>query len=170
MIFDILKRKWLHEEYLKYDARKQGRHLQWPQSLVIIVDTAYYQDASVYNNWLEQLHIAKEKITIIGLCKSVKKSLIQDMNLVDKGFLKIFGGVTDDNVATLLDRAVDLQINFFNKENLLLHYLARRTNAAFRVGFAHHSEETFDLGLEITANDTDILINEVVKYLKIITK
>ncbi len=170
MIFHILKRKWLHEEYKKYDALKEQRHVQWPQSLTIIVDTAYYQDANIFNGWLEQLNIVKDRVTIIGLCKSVKKSLVTNMHLVDKGFLRVFGGVSDTNIATLLDREVDLQINFFEKENMLLQYLARRTNAAFRVGFAHHSQETFDLGLDIAANDTDLLINEVVKYLKIITK
>lgn len=169
MIFSLLKRRWLREEFTKYDARKESRSISWPQSLVIIVNTNSNQDVSVFKDWYSKLNISFKEVTIIGRCKNVKKSLINDMHLVDGSFIKLFGGVTNNDLATTLDKPVDLQINFYDEEDTLMHYLSRRANAAFRVGFSHHSEETYDLSLNMPTNDPDLLIKEVTKYLKILT-
>jgi hypothetical protein len=169
MIFDLLKRRWLREEYLNYDARKEARLLKWPESLLVIVDTSKDQDVRVFKDWYRKLDITFKEVTIIGRCKNVKNSPVSDMDLVDGSFIKWFGGVTDMELAATLDRPVDLQINYFDEESMLTHYLARRANAAFRVGFSHHSEETYDLGLNMATNEPDTLIAEVTKYLKILT-
>jgi len=169
MIFDLLKRRWLREEYINYDARKEAKNLKWPVSLLIIVDTSKDQDVTVFKDWHHKLHISFKEVTIIGRCKSVKKSLVSDMDLVDRSFIKWFGGVADQDLAVTLDKPVDLQINYYDEEDTLMHYLARRANATFRVGFSHHSEETYDLSLNMATNDPDTLIAEITKYLKILT-
>ena len=169
MIFDILKRKWLREEYAKYDARKLERDIKWPQSLLVIVDTSKDQDVTVFEPWYQELGISFQEVTIIGRCKNVKKSLVSDMDLVDSSFIKWTGGVTNNELAAVLDNPVDLLVNYFDLEDTLTHYLARRANAAFKVGFSHHSEELYDLGLSMPTNEPDVLINEITKYLKILT-
>lgn len=170
MIFDLLKRRWLREEYAKYDTRKESRQLKWPESLLIIVDAEKDQDATLFNKWINLLGLNAQNVTIIGRCASTKKSLVTNMELVDSSFLKWNGGISNDEIATLLDKPVDLQLNYFDLEFTLTHYLARRCNGSFRVGYTHHSDTLYDLSLDIPTNEPDLFITETIKYLKILTQ
>lgn len=170
MNFNIFKRKWLRNEFEKMDQRDRQPVTAWPQSVLIIIDTKKDQDTTIFKHWCDFLAIKQERCTIIGRCKNVKNSLLTDLTLFDTKFMNWNGGVSDDNLSSLLDMPYDLQLNYYDLEDSLMHYIARRGNAAFKVGFSHHDEATYDMAINIPTNEEKLFITEVDKFLKIILK
>lgn len=168
MIFDVLKKRWLRKEFLKLENSSRERKLHMPKSLVIVFDANQVVDLKVFKEWAETLQIPVNNLTLLGFTKDAKKDVLDGATLFDKKLVKWSGGVSSLEFKEILERTYDLQINYYEKPSMMTRYVTFKLDSDFKVGYASHEEQSYDLAVNVPLTKQELFISEIAKYLKIL--
>ncbi|QJP35825.1 hypothetical protein F0365_16150 [Nonlabens sp. Ci31] len=168
MIFDILKQRWLRKEFYKLEHRSRDRQSHWPQSLVIVFDANNCTDVELFEKWCTGLQIPLKNLTLLGYTSDVRKKTLEGAMLFDDGAVKWFGGLKEGPLSELLTAHYDLQINYYEHPGQITTFVSRKLDANFKVGYATHEENTYDLAVNVPLTKQELFISEIAKYLKIL--
>ncbi|QMU65626.1 MAG: hypothetical protein GKR88_15955 [Flavobacteriaceae bacterium] len=80
------------------------------------------------------------------------------------------GCVIDEDLKSFLGKEFDVLITVFDQKNLYLEYTTLKSEAIFKVGIANINDSLFDLEIQTDFSDIHIYLNEVKKYLQILSK
>lgn len=169
MIFNGIKRRWLRKELQKLQKREDRPSIKWPESLVVIYDAQHVTSQQSFYDWATELGIKKEAVTLIAYVSDKKKTTITGAHIIDRKLIKWSGGITDLEIKKLLQKSVDLQINYFDHQNDLLEYVSLAMHSGFKVSYGNGDESLYDLSINVPLKDYKGFIKELQKYLKILT-
>ena len=170
MIFNRIKRRWLRKELRKIQNEQERPVIKWPQSLIVLYDAQQVTDLNFFYKWAQDLNIKKDAVTLVAYVADKKKSTIKEAHLIDRRLIKWSGGITDIEIKEMIKKKYDLQVNFFNDQNDFLEYISLALPSAFKVAYGSDKESLFDLSISVSLNDYNGFIQELKKYLKILTQ
>ena len=114
------------------------------KSIRVIIDKTLPVDENYFRNLLGGITDSKIYFTFIKFSYS-KENVSGEKYCYDKNHISLFGKFTDQ-LSKACRKKVDLQINFFNNDNLYLKWIAIRGECKLSFGF----------------RKTDIRINDVI--------
>ncbi|MGJ8684137.1 MAG: DUF6913 domain-containing protein [Nonlabens sp.] len=170
MIFNGIKRRWLRKELVKLQNEQQRPSIKWPQSLVVLFDAQETKNFEPFYKWAQEIGIKKESVTLIAYVNDKKKSTIKGAHLIDRKLIKWSGGITDLETKKLIEQSFDLQVNHFKTQNDLLEYLSLALPSSLKAAYGNGEQTSFDLAIGVKLNDYNGFIQELKKYLKILTQ
>lgn len=83
--------------------------------------------------------------------------------------ISFFGEFTEDLKRFCAQKA-DIQLNFFNKDDLYMNWVASKTQAKMQIGFLGADKRINDLIFDFDPKEKDIFEEELVKYLGVLKK
>jgi len=170
MIFNGIKRRWLRKELNKLQREQVRPSIKWPQSLVVLYDGEQVSDLQPFYKWARELGIKKDAVTFIAYVVDKKKSTVEHAHLIDNKLIKWSGGITAPETKKIIKKQYDLQINYFDEQNELLEYISVALPSAFKVAYGSDKESLFDLSISVPLKNHTGFIQELKKYLKILTQ
>ena len=99
-----------------------------------------------------------------------ENNAVQDYaNFFKKNDITFFGKFKNE-LSAFCSKKADLQINYFNKENIYLEWVACSLSKKMSVGFSKTNQAINDLILDIDPTNTELVKKEMVKYLTLLEK
>lgn len=82
------------------------------------------------------------------------------------GFFGEFSG----NLKRFCEHSADIQLNYFNSDNLYLNWIASKTQAKMGIGFLGADKRINDLIFDFDPKEKEVFERELIKYLGVLKK
>lgn len=169
MFLNGLKRKSiirkLQQENVNRSPITEGNKLR---SIGIVEGTIEQFDRKKVKDLCESLGVKDENVYFMSLVPKKAQgedgvaSLFCPKDIGWKGVFKT------PHLKKFSTRNLDLLISYYTEDQLALNAVSSLTKSKFKVGLKNDHYHTHDLILEVRTEETDVFIQEVVKYLKIL--
>ncbi len=168
MILKGLKRNAIKKSIDAYLKKRNSSSMSSLKTLAVLIDASYSFNQQSLLKLASELGVAPENLKIVGYKED--KELEEDKKIVyynDKSF-GVSGAMKNKSIQEFINKDYDVLINFYEEDKLELNYVAAASTAKIKVGFAEVDHRINDLIIGSTANDANLFINELKKYLKIL--
>ena len=136
------------------------------KSVRVVIDKTLPVDENYFRNLLGEITDSKIYFTFIKFSLSSENTLIEK-HCYDKNHINFFGNFTE-KLAKACKRKVDLQINFFDNNNLYLKWIAIKGEYKISFGFKKTDIRINDVIFDFLPLQTDIFKNEFRKYIRVL--
>ena len=136
------------------------------RSVRVVIDKTLPVDENYFRNLLGEITDSKIYFTFIKFSLSSENTLIEK-HCYDKNHINFFGNFTE-KLAKACKRKVDLQINFFDNNNLYLKWIAIKGEYKISFGFKKTDIRINDVIFDFLPLQTDIFKNEFRKYIRVL--
>ena len=136
------------------------------KSVRVVIDKTLPVDENYFRNLLGEITDSKIYFTFIKFSLSSENTLIEK-HCYDKNHINFFGNFTE-KLAKACKRKVDLQINFFDNNNLYLKWIAIKGEYNLSFGFKKTDIRINDVIFDFLPLQTDIFKNEFRKYIRVL--
>lgn len=136
----------------------------------IIFDENYFDEQSTMIASLGAAGILPEKIQVLVLKNKVKKSDNFGYPVFTPNDLSWRATFDKSEVREFADQEFDLLINYYDVEKSALLIVSHLSRARFKVGFSSIDKKLNHFMINSDANDHQIFMDELIKYLKILNK
>ena len=171
MFNTILKRFFLKKRVAK-KLQKQQPPLEQQKitTIGVIVDEAYFADATILVNEINKYGFKEEQIQVLVFRdKNKSKELIKEPFLTPRN-ISIMGEISKPEVLAFLENPFDLLINYYDISKFSLMILSIRSKANFKVGFDAIDKRVNHLIIKGEVENYKEYTAELFKYLKILNK
>lgn len=148
----------------KFEKRKNSEVLK---SISILLDHRLGVDKENFKKMGEVFKLPRQNIRVLTYYPYQKE--IDETNLHSSYTKKdisnwgAMNGVLDD----FCSYESDVLINYYDKNDIHLKYISSKANRKLSIGFESVDHAVNDLILDVKAENTDLFVNECIKYLKI---
>lgn len=168
-----LFRKFWHRRAARKSLQAAEKEKRLDQSFTIkrvrvILDTSLAIERQFFNDLAKTFGIPPVNISVFSF-KSKHEIEKEYADFFDPEEIDFFGRFEGD-LALLCEKEVDLQINYFNREDLYMGWISTSAKKKITVGFSGVDKRLNDLIFEIEPTDKELFQKELVKYLKILKK
>lgn len=122
----------------------------------------------------DNVGVKSSQLQIMGL-KELKSLMPENenesgghTNYFDEKMIKFSGKFVSPALQNFVSNDFDVLINFYEEDHYLLNVVAASSKAKFKVGFASVNNRINDLVIGTPAGNTNVFIQELKKYLKIL--
>ena len=136
------------------------------KSVRVVLDKNLPVDEFFFRNLLSEVTDTKIYFTFIKFSNS-KEELTIEKDYFDQNHITFFGNFTE-KLKQACKRKVDLQINFFDNDNLYFKWIAIKSNYKLSLGFKKPDIRINDVIFDFLPLETDIFKNELQKYVKVL--
>ena len=136
------------------------------KSVRVVIDKTLPVDENYFRNLLGEITDSKIYFTFIKFSHSNENTLTEK-HCYDKNHINFFGNFTE-KLAKACKRKVDLQINFFNNDNLYLKWIAIKSEYKLSFGFKKTDIRINDVIFDFLPLHTDTFKNEFRKYIRVL--
>jgi len=141
------------------------------KKLAVLIDARKDVDIFSIVKLADKLGVKSSQLKIMGY-KEVKAN-IEDQDgghtsYFDEKMVNYTGGFKSKSLNSFVNESYDVIINFYEEDHKIINLVAASSKAKFKVGFASVDNRINDLVIGTPANDTDLFIRELKKYLKIL--
>ena len=148
----------------KFENRKKTADLK---TISVLLDHRLGVDKEIFKKMGEVFELPQKNIRVLSYYPSQKNIDKTDLNSsYSKKDISNWGmvnGVLND----FCSYKSDVLINFYNSNDIHLKYISSKTNRKLSIGFESVDHAINDLIIDVKVEDTDVFLNECIKYLKI---
>ncbi|MCH1517590.1 MAG: hypothetical protein L7T62_03145 [Flavobacteriaceae bacterium] len=166
-------RKFWHRRAYAKDRKKAMAAKDLEQSfkvkkISVILDASLGINRDFFLDLAKQFSIPQTSISFLVFASgdNVDKEYVDFFN---KSEISFFGKFSDE-LSRFCAKEADLQINYFNEENLYFEWVASAAKKRLSVGFSKANHNINDLILDMDPKSTELVKKELVKYLRILKK
>ncbi len=152
----------LSQKEKRLDSDFKIRHVR------VLLDASLAIEQQFFNDLAKSFGIAPVNVSVFAFSATneIGEQYSHFFNPEDVGFFGQFEG----NLALLCAKEVDLQINYFDKEDLYMSWVGSSAKKKFSVGFAAADQRLNDLIFDFPPTEIDTFKVELVKYLTVLKK
>ena len=134
----------------------------------VILDSSLEIEQQFFNELAKAFGIPQVNITVFAFrgSKEIEK---QYAHFFDEAEVSYFGEFQGD-LALMCQKEVDLQINYFNKEDLYMEWVSAVAKKKLSAGFLGVNQHLNDIIFDFPPKDINTFKEELVKYLTILKK
>ncbi|MDO4728798.1 MAG: hypothetical protein Q4B43_07315 [Bacteroidota bacterium] len=136
----------------------------------ILVDQTTFDKTDKLIEKLIALGFRKETIKAMVLTKEKNYTNTSNIAFFRESDIKTSKRTNNGEINFFFENKIDLLINYYNDDNLLLKFMTALAEADFNVGFAFEKNNMNHLAIDVKTEDFSLFATEMVKYLKIIKK
>jgi hypothetical protein len=140
------------------------------QTVGILIDESYFNDRLGLISELIANNIQKDKIKVLVYKDKIKKNDVFDCPNFSLKNCNWIGDIDGVEVNDFVNRKFDLLISYYDIEKAALLNVTQRTKANFKVGFSTIDKRLNHFMIKTVAEDYQLFIAELFKYLKILNK
>ena len=173
MFLKGLKDKFKYKSGLKYLKEELKNPPEAPDrskgisSMGIIVDLDEFNQVEVFDDFLEDFGLRPNAIKVVGYKAFYDKNSPYATPIFSDKDLGWNGQIENSYALEFLSREYDLLINYYTKDNLMLHLMTIKTRSRINVGFADVDQTFNDLILHTDMEDFNTFKTELKKYLRV---
>lgn len=134
----------------------------------VILDTSYDIERQFFNELAKTFGIPPVNISVFAF-KENKTATTQYVDFFDPADIRYFGRFEGD-LALMCEKEVDLQINYYNREDLYMSWVSSQAKKKLSVGFSNADQRLNDIVFEIDPIEKEVFQEELVKYLTVLKK
>ncbi|MCK5443415.1 MAG: hypothetical protein KAJ23_16135 [Maribacter sp.] len=139
-------------------------------SIGCIVDLDSFEKSDLFFEFVDEYNLRPNAVKIIGYKSYYDKNSPYSTPVFSDKDLGWKGEIENSYALEFLSRDYDLLINYYDKENLLLHLMTVRTKARVKVGFKEVDQNLNDLILGLPLKDFKTFKLELKKYLRVLNE
>ncbi len=134
----------------------------------VVLDSSLEIEQEFFNSLAKAFGIPQVNITVFAFRGSndIEK---QYAHFFDPKKVSYFGQFQGDQ-ASILEKEVDLQINYFNRNDLYMEWVSAFAKKKFSAGFLGVDQRLNDIIFDFPPTDINTFKEELVKYLTILKK
>jgi len=168
----VFKQFW-HKRAYRKDLQKSLERKDLGQkfkikNINVILDASLPVDFHFFDEIAKILTVKKKAINVMTFMSTEHTQ--EEYSLVFDPKEVSFFGTFKGSLQTYCAQEVDLQINYFDTENLYMNWVASRTSSKLSVGFASVDRKINDIVFNFSPTDKELFKNELIKYLKILKR
>lgn len=141
------------------------------KNLGVLIDARKDVDIFSIVKLADKIGVKSSQLQIMGY-KDLKAQIEDDhvgkTNYFDEKMVNYSGGFKSNSLNGFVKEPFDVLINFYEEDHKVINLVAASSKAKFKVGFAAVDNRINDLVIGTPANNTDLFIKELKKYLKIL--
>ena len=168
----MLKRFWHHRAYKKRLAEViSSKSLAKPHrvnKVRVLLDANLAIEKQFFIDLAKSFSIPPVNISVF-VFRSGNAIEDQYSDFFNPEDIRFFGRFEGD-LASICSKEVDLQINYFNRANLHMEWVAVTAKHKMSVGFSNVEQQINDLIFDFSPTDKHVFKEELVKYLTILKK
>ena len=134
----------------------------------VILDTSIEIEQQFFNDLAKSFGIPLVNITVFAF-RASKELEKQYAHFFDPKEVSYFGQFQGDQ-ALMLEKEVDLQINYFNRNDLYMDWASAFAKKKLSAGFLGVDQRLNDIIFDFSPTDKNTFKEELVKYLTILKK
>lgn len=170
MFLKIFRNNHYKKTIKKFLMRNKMPSTEIIKNVRILVDEATFDKTEKLIEKLVSIGFRKETIKAMVLTK--ERSYINTSNVaffreVD---IKTSKRTSNGEINFFFENKIDLLINYYKDDNLLLRFMTALADADLNVGFASEENNMNHLAIDVKPEEFLLFATEMVKYLKIINK
>ncbi len=139
--------------------------------LAVLIDARKDIDVFSIVKLADKLGVKSNQLQIMGF-KDLKANIEEQdgghTHYFDEKMVNYSGGFKSKSLNGFVEKSYDVLINFYEEDHKVMNLVAASSKAKFKVGFASVDNRINDLVIGTPANNTDLFISELKKYLKIL--
>ncbi len=132
----------------------------------ILIDEKLDIPPSFFSELSNALNVKEKNVSFMTF--PIKNKKIQDSSSVFNRNEVSFFGKFSSGLLVFCEKEVDLQLNFFNEQNLYPHWVACVSKKKLSIGFTGADNSINDLIFDFPPTSKDEVKTELIKYLKIL--
>ena len=136
------------------------------KSVRVVIDKTLPVNEIYFRNLLGEITDSKIYFTFIKFSHS-NENILSEKHCYNKKHINFFGNFTE-KLAKACKRKVDLQINFFNNDNLYLKWIAIKSEYKLSFGFKKTDIRINDVIFDFLPLEMDTFKNEFRKYIRVL--
>jgi hypothetical protein len=136
----------------------------------IIFDESYFYEKEALVGELVANGIPESNVEMLVFKNKIKKNEIFDYPVFSNKDLSWRATFSKSEVRNFIDRDFDLLINYYDTEKSALMIVSNLSKAKFKVGFASVDNKLNHFMINTTAENYQVFMEELFKYLKILNK
>ncbi len=140
------------------------------RSLGVIVDLDEGDKAEQFFELVEDFKLRPNALKIIGYKSYYDKNSPYATPVFSDKDLGWKGQIENSYALEFLSREYDLLINYYTKDNLMLHLMTIKSKARIKVGFAEVDSSFNDLIISSDIKDFELFKQELKKYLRVLNE
>ena len=168
----MFKKFWHNRAYRK-DLKKSLEAKVLDQafkikSVNVLLDALQPINAAFFDALAKSLNVSKKEVhfLVFNADEQLRQDYSHHFDLQEVSFFGSF----NENLQSYCSKKVDLQINYFDTEDLYMNWVACKTSHKLSIGFAVVDQRINDIIFDFPAKNTELFKNELIKYLKILKK
>ena len=132
----------------------------------VLLDSSLEIEVQFFSELAKVFGIPPANITVFAFraSKEIEKQYAHFFDLDEVTYFGKFEG----DLALLCEKEVDLQINYFNREDLYMEWVSTRAKKKLSVGFSSADQRLNDIIFDFSPTDKVTLKKELVNYLTIL--
>jgi len=139
-------------------------------SVGVIVDMDEFNKTELFYEFIEDFKLRPNAVKIIGYKSYYDKNSPYATPVFSDKDLGWNGAIENSYALEFLSREYDLLVNYYSKENLLLHLMTIKTKARINVGFPEVDRNFNDLIMGTPISDFSTFKLELKKYLGVLNE
>jgi len=172
MNFTALKKKTAVHYYEKQLKKQKKASKNTPEKIItigVLADSRLFGSYDISRNLSQKLNVPHKNLEII-IFENLKDDFVtQHYNTFTEKDFGIYGKIKAQNVLGFVDSSYDLLINYCSYDSIFANIVTIRSQAKFKVGFAHESlQDLYDFMISVEGNKIDVFNDELAKYLQIL--
>lgn len=144
--------------------------LETVKTVGIIFDESYFYEKEALVNELVKNGIEKHNIKILVFKNKIRKNEKFDYPSFSHKDLSWTATFSNSEVKDFMAQKIDLLINYYDTEKSALLLVSNSSKAKFKVGFASIDKKLNHFMIDTPAENYQIFVDELFKYLKILNK
>ena len=139
-------------------------------SIGVIVDMDVFKQPEQFFEFIEDFKLRPNAVKVIGYKTYYDKNSPYALPVFSDKDLGWNGDIENSYALEFLSRNYDVLVNYYTKENLMLHLMTIKARARIRVGFPEVDKSFNDLILESPMEDFETFKSELQKYLRVMNE
>ncbi|AWG22432.1 hypothetical protein FFWV33_13315 [Flavobacterium faecale] len=136
----------------------------------LLIDENYFSEKQQLIEGVIANGIAKENIKVVVFKNKAQKLISENVVFCSPKNLSWQGGINNEAVKAFIATDFDLLINYYDIEKAMLLVITQQSKARFKVGFSSVDRKLNDLTITSDAENYQVFIHELFRYLKILNK
>jgi hypothetical protein len=140
------------------------------ETVGVLIDESYFTEKKLLVQSLLENHFKIQNIKILLFKNVVKKTEQSEFPVFSYKDLRWNGTFEKLEITDFIAQKFDLLINYYDTEKMPLSSVSAQSNAIFKVGFSSVDKRLNHFMINTPAENYEIFIAELFKYLKILNK
>lgn len=171
MKLNVFKKRWLKKKYRSAKEREPKLvDYRSPDRLMIITTQNHILNYEECVMWAELLGVSPDKMDVLSYAERPREQPSSKIHYFNNRILRWRGGLRDKPLEKTLSRHHDLQINYFTERHESLKFVASCSSASLKAGLPNKGMVYNDLTIDVPEEDKEEFIDELLRYLEILTE
>ncbi|MCW2120056.1 hypothetical protein M2326_002372 [Flavobacterium sp. 7A] len=140
------------------------------ETVGLLIDEDYFLEKNKLIEEIISKGILKENIKVLVYKNRATRKEGKEYSVCTPNNLNWKAEINNKAVADFVNTDFDLLINYYDVEKAVLLVITHQSKAHFKVGFSSIDKRLNDLTVTINADNHQVFIHEMFRYLKILNK